>query len=60
MGVLSVLLIIELIILGLLGILELVSMMIVNKVSEEGPDPIFVFCSAFWRANGSSRCMRSF
>ncbi len=49
MGVLSVLLIIEVIILGLLGILELVSMMIANKEGEEGPDPIFVFCSAFWR-----------
>jgi uncharacterized protein YggU (UPF0235/DUF167 family) len=47
MGVLSVLLIIELIILGLLGILELVGMMIVRGAEEQ--DPIFVFCSTFWR-----------
>jgi uncharacterized protein len=47
MDVLSVLLIIELIILGLLGILQLVGMMIVRGNEEQ--DPIFVFCSTFWR-----------
>jgi hypothetical protein len=47
MDVLSVLLIIELIILGLLGILELVGMMIAKGAEDQ--DPIFVFCSTFWR-----------
>src|SRR4051812_23910585 len=46
MDVLSVLFIVEAIILGLLGILELVSMMIAKG---EDRDPIFVFCSTFWR-----------
>ena len=65
MDVLNVLLVIELIILGLLGILELVGMMIAKGNEEQ--DPIFVFCSTFWReflwppadlaarASGSSR-----